>query len=525
MKNFKLKTLILSTLSTLLITSIPVTAETLPSLFYHSNSQPMVYVEPSVNSLSIVGYSDSIRFDRTSDYLSSFFRLNLDKLPNNIYHWANSKGAIAYIGTVQSGFGAGKPGTFLDGSDWSYNDFYFGGTIDTQMNIRSFSDIPDGYHTLKFVVVNPDFKATTSVITSSINLRVCRLSKHISNTILPVNSKLIIKLPKPIDPNTDLYNYVDVYFKDSGNKTAILPTLGADNQTLTITPITNKFIQNTNYELFISPGFRFADSTESFDGTIFDFTTSDKEELATTNFDISSELDKANILINSGNAKISDYNLFGINGITEINLADVNEYVQGKDNSTIANLQSNVTAIRLPMNHVNMGSKVISYYTALGATAVTSENVKPISSAIKNAVQLKGSNLTKTEIFKVINDTLIQINNSTIRINNGQGTLADYTLLDITKVTDFNLSDINEYVKGKDNTTNSKLQSNVTTVVTALNSINSGSSTVKYYTTLGITSVNASNIKSISKAVKNAAKLKGSNLSKSEILQVINSTR
>ena len=246
-----------------------------------------------------------------------------------------------------------------------------------------------------------------------------------------------------------------------------------------------------------------------------------KDEIQIIVNDLPNKIQTSYSKINLGNAKLSDYNLVGVTGVTDIKLVDVNWYVKGKDNSTLSKLQSNVNTILNTLSYVNNGTTSISYYTALGISTVNSENIKPISASIVAAKKAKGNDLTKTEIEKAVVDT---INNSVLakeRINKGEGKLEDYKLLTITGVTDINLIDVNWYVKGKDNSTLSKLQNNVNVVVNALSYINGGGAGISYYTTLGITTVTSDNLNPINATIKEAKKIKGNNLTKAEIEKVV----
>ncbi|WP_055665875.1 hypothetical protein [Desnuesiella massiliensis] len=225
--------------------------------------------------------------------------------------------------------------------------------------------------------------------------------------------------------------------------------------------------------------------------------------------------------INAGAATLDDYALVGAINVTEINLVDINEAVKGKDNSTLSKLQNNINAMATALSYINQGNTTLSYYTTLGITTVKTDNVKLISQNIVAAKKIKGNNLTKAEIQIVVDDSLKSIEEAFARINNGAATLEDYILVGATSVTEINLVDINEAVKGKDNSTLSKLQNNINGVATALTSINQGSTTLSYYTTLGITTVKSDNVKLVSQNILAAKKVKGNNLTKAEIKAVV----
>ena len=232
-------------------------------------------------------------------------------------------------------------------------------------------------------------------------------------------------------------------------------------------------------------------------------------------------LEEAFARINAGAATLDDYALVGAINVTEINLVDINEAVKGKDNSTLSKLQNNINAMATALSYINQGNTTLSYYTTLGITTVKTDNVKLISQNMVAAKKIKGNNLTKAEIQIVVDDSLKSIDEAFARINNGAATLEDYILVGATSVTEINLVDINEAVKGKDNSTLSKLQNNINGVATALTSINQGSTTLSYYTTLGITTVKSDNVKIVSQNILAAKKVKGNNLTKAEIQAVV----
>ncbi|KGO14480.1 hypothetical protein [Clostridium botulinum] len=115
-----------------------------------------------------------------------------------------------------------------------------------------------------------------------------------------------------------------------------------------------------------------------------------------------------------------------------------------------------------------------------------------------------------------------QIEKSFDAVNAGTATLADYELIGITGVTEINLVDVNEALKGKGHKVVSKMQSEANTIINSLNSINTGSTSINPYKNLGITTVNSDNIKAIAKAVKEARDVKKVDLTKAEINKIVN---
>ncbi len=227
------------------------------------------------------------------------------------------------------------------------------------------------------------------------------------------------------------------------------------------------------------------------------------------------------VKINAGQGTLDDYKVVGASYVIDINLVDVNWYVKGKDNSTLSKLQGNINIIKNALNYINGGTTTASYYEALGIKTVNANNSLAVKNGILAAKKAKGNNLTKIEIEKVVSEALNNVSNSYAKINEGQGTLEDYKLVGASYVTDINLVDVNWYVKGKDNSTLKKLQGNIDSIKKALSYINGGTTTISYYETLGIKTVNSNNASAVKTAILAAKKEKKNNLTKSEIKQVV----
>ncbi len=227
------------------------------------------------------------------------------------------------------------------------------------------------------------------------------------------------------------------------------------------------------------------------------------------------------VKINAGQGTLDDYKVVGASYVIDINLVDVNWYVKGKDNSTLSKLQGNINIIKNALNYINGGTTTASYYEALGIKTVNANNSLAVKNGILAAKKAKGNNLTKIEIEKVVSEALNNVSNSYAKINEGQGTLEDYQLVGASYVTDINLVDVNWYVKGKDNSTLKKLQGNIDSIKKALSYINGGTTTISYYETLGIKTVNSNNASAVKTAILAAKKEKKNNLTKSEIKQVV----
>ncbi|NFP92843.1 hypothetical protein FDG48_15540 [Clostridium sporogenes] len=185
-------------------------------------------------------------------------------------------------------------------------------------------------------------------------------------------------------------------------------------------------------------------------------------------------------------------------------------------------MQSEASTIINVLNTINSGVANINAYKNIGITTVNLNNVKVIAKAVKEARDVKEVNLTKAEISKIVNEVLEKIEKSFGAVNAGTATLADYELIGITGVTEINLVDVNEVLKGKGHKVVSKMQSEASIIISSLNTINSGVANINYYKNIGITTVNLDNIKVIAKAVKEARDAKKVNLTKAEISNIVN---
>lgn len=258
---------------------------------------------------------------------------------------------------------------------------------------------------------------------------------------------------------------------------------------------------------------------------------SDKEDVQEPNETGESEVvskeekvEAAKTRINNGEATISDYNLLGVKNVTTDNLEDVNWYLKGKNNSTTDKIQYNITVITLALRSVNSGTMKIVYYNTLGIDNVDSANRVAISNEIKNARKIKGKNLNRKEILEITEKGVSTVGAISNRVKSGTGSVSDYEALGITGVNSNNVSDVNDFLKNKDNSTTEKLNYNINIIVTSLKNINLGTRKSVYYNNIGLNTVTSTNIEEIKEEVKKAKVTKGADLTKTEIMNIIKNT-
>ncbi|MEK4484670.1 hypothetical protein MHH81_03635 [Psychrobacillus sp. FSL H8-0484] len=116
--------------------------------------------------------------------------------------------------------------------------------------------------------------------------------------------------------------------------------------------------------------------------------------------------------INIGNATVQNYATAEITNVTSENLAEVNAAVLAKkttkgSNLTKQEIQVEVNAIVVTLAAIaviNTGNATVQEYATAGLTNITSENLAEVNAAVLAKKATTGSNLTKQEIQKVIDE-------------------------------------------------------------------------------------------------------------------------
>ncbi|WP_195980251.1 hypothetical protein [Clostridium butyricum] len=298
---------------------------------------------------------------------------------------------------------------------------------------------------------------------------------------------------------------IDESIKNINSGTAVI----ADYELLGITKVTSSNIANVRNAIIAAKEKKGSDLTQTEIEQVVEYAANEKETAV------------KNII--AGQGKLSDYQILGITNVKEENLEDVNWYLKEKGITDESQIKSNVNTVVSALSNINNGTMTLSYYQTLGITTVTSSNSTDVKNAIIEAKKEKGSNLTRIEIGKVAESVSNEREAVIKKIIDGQGSLNDYQMIGITNVKEENLEDVNWYLKEKGITNESQIKTNVNAIVTALNNINSGTTTIGYYQTLGITVVTSSNASNVKNAIIEAKKEKGSNLTRIEIGKVAES--
>ena len=235
-------------------------------------------------------------------------------------------------------------------------------------------------------------------------------------------------------------------------------------------------------------------------------------------------IDKTIKNICEGKASVEEYTKLYIEGVTSNNVKDINWKESIRKPSTIAEVRRVCDETLKALRYVNNATKYTYYYIYLGMDDVDEDNVEYVKSAMAAARASKESDLNRIEMKKVADATLVKVNQSLEKIKTGKAEISDYEFFKITKVTSNNLADVNWYVSNNVNDTLSNIKNSVNKIVNALNTINKGTTSISYYKTLGITSVNSSNASTVKKAIVEARTNKGSYLTKNEIVKVVSKT-
>ncbi|URZ17223.1 hypothetical protein [Clostridium felsineum] len=306
MKNLKLKALSLGIVSTVLISSSAFAAT--PAVIQnHPANNSLNTIKnnsntPYVSSYNIIGYNDDVHFNPKTDSPYKMNSVHTDGTPNDVFYWAKDSSATVYIETLTVGYGAGNPYNTVDNSYDSPETVY--STFDTNRsyNLLRFINITQGYHTIKSALVNNAFDAPIKSFIPSINIRVSKLSAYALNGTVPKNVELTFKMPKKVDPNVNLYDYVGVCETNTSTPIMTLITLAPDGQTIIVDSSTRVYSSNTDYMLEINPGIKFTDGTESLESTLLEFVTNDTiQQPAANSFMNSKKYSSSSININSKN--------------------------------------------------------------------------------------------------------------------------------------------------------------------------------------------------------------------------------
>ncbi len=220
------------------------------------------------------------------------------------------------------------------------------------------------------------------------------------------------------------------------------------------------------------------------------------------------------VLINSGEATLDVFTHLGITGITVENLNYINLNIKGLNLLTVSEIQAKVNALVSIYEYyavINSGQATLDVYTSLGITGVTSVNINFINQFIKSAncfdlVSLQEKITLLVERYECL-----------VRITSGTATVADYTYIGITNVTDANIVFINANINLKDCTDIDVIKERVNILINQYSSyinINAGYAAIIDYTNLGIIGVTPENLPYIN------AVLKGANLNDVNMIQL-----
>lgn len=274
MKKFKI--LSLGVMLTLLFTSTTAMAKT----------------DAHLISYTITGYSDSLHYSTKTNTYDDLFPVNADGSANDVFYPSDDTTAIVFLGKEAIGENSLGRVTyrFLDNNintadSLSCNkDIYNklqglapGSSILKEDSIDEFLNVPQGYHTINYIVSDDD-QPMGGMYTPKVSLRVSKVTEYTLNNSMPVNTEFTFKMPKQVSPSVDLSNYVGVFDTKTGNQVPTSVRLASDNQTILIEPSTGRYSNNSNYELDILQGIKFVDNTESFEVTVINFSTNSTVE-------------------------------------------------------------------------------------------------------------------------------------------------------------------------------------------------------------------------------------------------------
>ncbi|MEA4805963.1 Ig-like domain-containing protein [Acetobacterium wieringae] len=244
-------------------------------------------------------------------------------------------------------------------------------------------------------------------------------------------------------------------------------------------------------------------------------------------------LEAAVVHINAGSATLQNYSNAGIFGVSADNLAAVNAAVtaakalKGSD-LTRAEVQTVVMNVyeTEQVAVINAGTATVQDYTEAGILGVTADNLTAVNAAVAAAKERKSSDLTKTEIQQVVVDVLQTA--AIAVINAGTATVQNYIAAGIIGVSELNLAEVNAAVaaaKAEKHSDLDKIEIQTAAIrvleTAAVAAINAGGATVQNYSDAGIFGVTELTLPAINAAVAAAKERKGSDLTKADILAIV----
>lgn len=231
--------------------------------------------------------------------------------------------------------------------------------------------------------------------------------------------------------------------------------------------------------------------------------------------------------ITAGTVTEEDFIEAGIVGITSTNIKYVKDKLQSETDVDVTALQVTVDKIVEEFNvkykaYLNIlgGSATLVDFEAFGKHSVTEFNLNYVN------LHIKEYESASFEELDVIIDSLVEAHASYTRISAGTATIVDYERLNIVGVSYENIEFVNLELKGQVHFEYSSLKASVEKalqVYASVVNINISSETIEDYYRLGISSTDLVQNKFyfVRACVQAAKDGKGSNLSKDEIIEVV----
>ncbi|WP_185966741.1 hypothetical protein, partial [Clostridium sp. HBUAS56017] len=246
-----------------------------------------------------------------------------------------------------------------------------------------------------------------------------------------------------------------------------------------------------------------------------------KDEISAIVDDTVAKIDVIFDKINLGQGEESGYSLIQITEVNNKNIADINNWLKDKRYRSISKIKEVVDKILLATSNINNGIETIDDYNTLEIYNVKFDYIELIRKSVTSKKATKGDNLNRAEIIDVTQKVIDKIKVTLDKINQGQATIDDYKFIGINEVNEVNISDINEWVKGKGWTELGNVKVEINTIIEPLRKINDGKETEADYEILGIEGVTKDNISWIREVILGKRAIKQKDLTKSEIASAV----
>ena len=224
------------------------------------------------------------------------------------------------------------------------------------------------------------------------------------------------------------------------------------------------------------------------------------------------------IKVNLGCAVLDDYRFIGAYKVNEENIDDINEFLKGKELFKRGDIKKEANSAAINLIRINEGNGTIFNYRRFEIHVVSSY-LSIINDFIFRLKMKQSKNLTVYQISKCVDNTIIMIDKSIKKINEGVASQNDYQNVGMKNINSEILPNINDYLKDKNLKTPNKIIYEVERFFYAVNKISMGIGTINNYNAIGVR-LDGRKIKVINSILKGIYERDKHNLNIKEVLDI-----